>query len=105
MTFLPARCVRTTKAIAAVLIAVVTAVCLIAAAEAAIAGAEMPDCSGRVCDEHFACGASTQASTLPASQTLLAATLPAVEVLATPAPSTDVVAVELVDVTLHSPIA
>src|SRR5712691_5623474 len=105
MTFPAARCVRTTKVIAAMLIAVVTAVCLTAAAEAAISGAEMPDCSGRVCDEQLACGASTQASTLPASQTLLAATLPAVEAPALPAPRTDVVAISLVDVTLHRPVA
>ena len=101
MTFPAARCVRTTKVIAAMLIAVVTAVCLTAAAEAAISGAEMPDCSGRVCDEQLACGASTQASTLPASQTLLVAILPTIEVPATPAPRANVVAVGLVDVTLH----
>jgi len=105
MTFPAARRVRTTKVIAAMLIAVVAAVCLAAVAEAAITGAEMPDCSDRVCDEHLACGASTQASTLPASQTLRVAILPTVEVPATPAPRTDVVAVGLVDVTLHRQVA
>lgn len=87
------------------LIAVVATVCLTVATEAAVAGAAMPDCSGRVCDEQLACGASTQASTLPASRTLLVAILPTVEVPATPAPRTDVVAVGLVDVTLHRPVA
>src|SRR2546426_12805434 len=105
MPFRPAGCVRTTKAFAAMLIAVVAAVCLTAAAEAAVTGAEMSDCSGRVCDEQLACGASPQASTLPASQTLLAAILPAIELPATPAPRTDVVAVGLVDVALHRPVA
>src|SRR5437667_12666547 len=105
MTLPAARCVRTTKAIAAMLIALVAVVCLAAVAEAAITGAEMPDCSDRVCDEHLACGASTQASTLPASQTLRVAILPTVEVPATPAPRTDVVAVGLVDVTLHRQVA
>jgi len=105
MIFPAARCVRTTKVIAAMLIAVVSAVCLTAVAEAAVIGAEMPDCSGRVCDEQLACGASTQASTLPASRTLLVAVLPAVEVPATPAPRTDVVTVGLVDVALHRQVA
>jgi len=105
MAFAVAARVWTTKATAAMLIAVVAAVCLAGAAEAAVTSGEMPDCSGRVCDEQLACGASTQASTLPASQTLLAATLPAVEAPAPPAPRTPVVAIRLVDVTLHRPVA
>jgi hypothetical protein len=105
MTFSPARGVRTTKTIAAMLIALLAAVCLTAVAEAAFTGSVMPDCSDRVCDEHLACGASTQASTLPASPTLLVAILPALEIPATPAPRTHVVAVWLIDVALHRPVA
>jgi hypothetical protein len=105
MTFSPAQRVRTTKVIAAMLIALVAAVCLAATAEAAVTGSVMPDCSDRVCGEHLACGASTQASTLPTSQTLLVAILPTIDVPATPAPRTDVVAVALVDVALHRQVA
>ena len=87
------------------LIALVAVVCLAAVAEAALTGSVMPDCSDRVCDEHLACGASTQASTLPASQTLLVAILPTVGVPPTPAPRTDVVAAGLVGVALHRQVA
>ena len=87
------------------LIALVAVVCMGAVAEAALTGSVMPDCSDRVCDEQLACGASTQASTLPASQTLLVAILPTVEVPATSAPRTGVVAVGLIDVALHRPVA
>ncbi len=93
------------KILALLLVTVITAVCAVTIAQAAMTDTDMADCSARVCDEQLACGASTQASTLPASQTLLAAILPAVEVPATPAPTTDAVAVGLVDVTLHRPVA
>ena len=105
MTLPGARRVQTTKVIVVMLIAVVTAVCLTAAAEAGITGADMPDCSGRFCDERLACGASTQASTFPTPQTLCGAIPPTVEVPAAPAPRTDRTAVELVDVIVHSPVA
>ncbi len=86
------------KTLALMLVAVITAVCAVTVAQAAMAGADMAACSGRVCDQQLACGASAQNQSLRPSPTLPAAILSPAEVLVTPAQAIDLVARAPVDV-------
>ncbi len=77
------------KSLALLLVTVITAVCAVTIAQAAMTDAGMADCSARVCDEQLACGTSAQPQVLRPSPTLPTAILAPADGLVTPAPAAD----------------
>src|SRR5260370_29573526 len=77
------------KILALMLGVLITAICAVTIAEAAMIDADMADCSGPVCDERLACGTSAQPQALRPSPTLPTAIFASVDGLVAPAPAAD----------------